>query len=85
MHLDAEQAEKNRLCYNCHDEDNSRDFEFSKFYGEIVHKGLGRLQRPEGAPRDHAETGQAGAARRREVRGTRSICEDRSPRVVRAR
>jgi hypothetical protein len=40
LHLDAQQAEQNRLCLNCHDEDNSRDFEFKKFYGEIVHKGM---------------------------------------------
>ena len=46
MHLDAEQAEKNRLCYNCHDEDNSREFEFGKFYGEIVHKGLDEYKDP---------------------------------------
>ena len=39
MHLTAELAEKSRLCYGCHDEDNSRDFEFSKYYGKIVHKG----------------------------------------------
>jgi hypothetical protein len=40
LHLDAEQAQKNRLCYNCHDEDNSRDFEFGKYYGDIKHKGM---------------------------------------------
>jgi Cytochrome c554 and c-prime len=40
LHRDAEQAEKSQLCYNCHDEDNSREFEFKNFYGKIVHKGL---------------------------------------------
>jgi hypothetical protein len=40
LHLDAQQAEQNRLCLNCHDEDNSREFEFKKYYGEIVHKGM---------------------------------------------
>ena len=40
LHLDAQQAEQNRLCLNCHDEDNSREFEFKKYYGQIVHKGL---------------------------------------------
>ncbi len=40
MHLDAQQADKNRLCLACHDEDNSREFEFNKFYGQIVHKGM---------------------------------------------
>jgi hypothetical protein len=40
LHLDAAQAEKGQLCYKCHDEDNSREFEFKKFYGKIVHKGL---------------------------------------------
>jgi hypothetical protein len=40
IHLTAEGAEKGRLCYSCHDEDNSRDFEFAKYYGHIVHKGL---------------------------------------------
>jgi Cytochrome c554 and c-prime len=40
MHLDAQQAERNHMCYKCHDEDNSREFEFGKFYGKIVHKGL---------------------------------------------
>ncbi len=39
IHLTVEQAEK-RLCYGCHDEDNSRDFEFGKYYGQIVHKAL---------------------------------------------
>ena len=40
IHLDGQQLNNTRLCYNCHDEDNSRDFELNKFYGEIVHKKL---------------------------------------------
>jgi hypothetical protein len=40
IHLDSNQLNNTRLCYNCHDEDNSRDFELGKFWGEIVHKGL---------------------------------------------
>ena len=46
MHLDAQQADRNRLCYNCHDEDNSRDFDFGKFYGQIVHKGIDEYKDP---------------------------------------
>jgi len=33
----AEQADKNLLCYRCHDEDNSRDFSFPKYWKKIVH------------------------------------------------
>ena len=36
----AELADKNRLCLRCHDEDNSPKFDFSKYWGQIVHKGL---------------------------------------------
>jgi hypothetical protein len=36
----AEQADKNRLCIHCHDEDNSPKFEFATFWSQIVHKGL---------------------------------------------
>ena len=46
IHLDAQQLNKTRLCYNCHDEDNSRDFELNKFWGEIVHKGLDTYNDP---------------------------------------
>lgn len=38
--LTAEQAEKNRLCLRCHDDENSRNFEFKKYWGQIIHKGL---------------------------------------------
>jgi Cytochrome c554 and c-prime len=40
MHLTAEQADKNRLCLRCHDEDNSPHFDFPKYYPQILHKGF---------------------------------------------
>jgi hypothetical protein len=40
MHLTAEQADKNRLCLRCHDEDNSPHFDFDKYWRKIDHKGL---------------------------------------------
>jgi hypothetical protein len=40
MHLSAEQADKNGLCIRCHDEENSRNFEFTKYWSQIAHKGL---------------------------------------------
>jgi hypothetical protein len=46
IHLDGQQLNNTRLCYNCHDEDNSRDFELTKFYGEIVHKKLDTYDDP---------------------------------------
>jgi hypothetical protein len=36
----AEQAEKNNLCYKCHDEDNSRNFAFEKYWRQIAHNKL---------------------------------------------
>ncbi len=39
MTLSAEQANTGGLCYRCHDAENSRNFEFSKYWGQIVHKG----------------------------------------------
>jgi hypothetical protein len=53
MHLTAELADKNRLCLRCHDEDNSPHFDFAKYYGQIVHKGLDEYKDPkvhQGAP-----------------------------------
>jgi len=38
--LTADQADKNLFCVRCHDEENDRDFDFTKRWGEIVHKGL---------------------------------------------
>ena len=46
MKLTAEQADKNRLCIRCHDEDNSPKFEFAKYWGQIVHKGLDDYKDP---------------------------------------
>jgi hypothetical protein len=40
IRVTAEQADKNRLCIRCHDEDNSPKFEFATFWSQIVHKGL---------------------------------------------
>jgi hypothetical protein len=37
--LTAENADKNRLCLRCHDDENSRNFEFAKYWGLINHKG----------------------------------------------
>jgi len=37
MVVTIEQADKNRLCSQCHDEDNSRDFEIKKYWKEIRH------------------------------------------------
>jgi hypothetical protein len=38
--LTAAGAEQNRLCLRCHDDENSRDFEFKKYWQQIMHKGL---------------------------------------------
>ncbi len=46
LHLTAEAAEKNGLCMRCHDEDNSPHFDFAKYYGQIVHKGLDDYKDP---------------------------------------
>jgi hypothetical protein len=35
-----EQAEKNRLCYHCHDEDNSPKFEIAEYWSKIKHNAL---------------------------------------------
>jgi hypothetical protein len=40
MHVTAEQADKNRLCLHCHDEDNDPHFDFAKYWAEIEHNGL---------------------------------------------
>jgi hypothetical protein len=40
IHVTAEQADKNRLCLRCHDEDNSPHFEFTKYWEKIEHNGL---------------------------------------------
>jgi hypothetical protein len=40
LRLTAQQADKNRLCLHCHDEDNSPKFEFTTYWSQIVHNGL---------------------------------------------
>ena len=38
--------DQNRLCYRCHDEDNSPKFKFDQYYGQIIHKGLDTYDDP---------------------------------------
>jgi hypothetical protein len=40
MELTAEKADKNRLCQNCHDPDNSPHFDFAKYHRDIAHEAL---------------------------------------------
>jgi hypothetical protein len=35
------------LCYQCHDHDNSPDFDFARYWSQIVHKGLDAYIKPE--------------------------------------
>jgi hypothetical protein len=44
MTLNAEQANKSGFCERCHDAENSRHFDFSKYWGQVVHKGLDDYQ-----------------------------------------
>jgi hypothetical protein len=44
--LTAEQADKNLLCIRCHDEENDHNFDFTKRWGEIVHKGMDTYNDP---------------------------------------
>lgn len=44
MKLDVKTAERN-VCGRCHDEDNSPKFNFNTYWGQIVHKGLDRLDK----------------------------------------
>jgi Cytochrome c554 and c-prime len=46
MTVTFEQADKNRLCIQCHDEDNSRDFEIKKYWKEIKHNALDAYEDP---------------------------------------
>ncbi|MFO0892377.1 MAG: multiheme c-type cytochrome [Isosphaeraceae bacterium] len=46
MKISAEQADKNRLCLRCHDEDNDPNFDFAKYWGQVVHKGLDEYKDP---------------------------------------
>ncbi|APW60871.1 multiheme c-type cytochrome [Paludisphaera borealis] len=38
--LTAQQVDKNRTCYRCHDDDNSPKFDFATYWGKVIHKGL---------------------------------------------
>jgi Cytochrome c554 and c-prime len=40
MRVTREQADKNRLCYQCHDEDNSPKFNFAEYWEDVDHNGL---------------------------------------------
>ena len=40
LKLTAEQADKNRLCLKCHDDDNSPKFNFATYWPQVIHKGL---------------------------------------------
>jgi len=58
--LTAEQADRNRLCVRCHDEDNSPKFDFQTYMTMIFHKGLDDYSDPKVhqgiAPKVPAET-----------------------------
>jgi hypothetical protein len=47
MHLTAAQADRNRLCVRCHDEDNSPHYNFDKYWKRIDHTGLDDYKDPE--------------------------------------
>jgi hypothetical protein len=44
--LNAAEVEHNSFCYRCHDEDNSPRFNFTTYWGQIVHKGLDQYNDP---------------------------------------
>ena len=44
--LTAAEAEHNRLCIRCHDEDNSPRFVFNTYWGQIAHKGMDQYNDP---------------------------------------
>jgi len=46
IRVTAEQADKNGLCSKCHDEDNSRDFKFPKYWRQIEHNRKDRYDDP---------------------------------------
>ncbi len=46
MHLTADRADKNRQCIQCHDEENSREFEFTRYWKKVVHNGLDNYKDP---------------------------------------
>ncbi|MFO0908851.1 MAG: multiheme c-type cytochrome [Isosphaeraceae bacterium] len=54
LRVTLEQAEKNRLCLSCHDEDNSPHFDFTKYWDQIEHGGLDN-------PKEHVKAREARA------------------------
>jgi hypothetical protein len=44
--LNAANAQSNRFCLRCHDEDNSPHFDFNTYWSQIAHKGLDRYDDP---------------------------------------
>ena len=44
--LTAADADRNRLCIRCHDEDNSPKFDFNTYWGQVAHKGLDQYSDP---------------------------------------
>ncbi|MEA2630128.1 MAG: hypothetical protein QOE66_347 [Chloroflexota bacterium] len=59
--LTAADADRNRLCIRCHDEDNSPKFDFTTYWGRIVHKGLDQYNDPkvhQGQPAKVARQGE---------------------------
>ena len=46
MTLTAERADKGGLCHSCHDDDNSPKFDFTSYYGKVIHKGMDTYDKP---------------------------------------
>ena len=44
--LNAAEVERPGFCLRCHDEDNSPKFDFTTYWGQIVHKGLDQYTDP---------------------------------------
>jgi hypothetical protein len=59
-------AEKNQLCYRCHDDDNSPKFNYDVYHGKIVHLGLdaGRDSKAQQGVSPNAVPRPSGAAER---------------------
>ena len=53
--------EKNRFCFQCHDEDNSPNFNFTTYWGQVVHKGLDKYDDPKVHQGLKVERGQPAA------------------------
>lgn len=47
LRLTADQADKNRVCARCHDEDNSPKFSFETYWPQVLHNGLDIYTDPE--------------------------------------